>query len=590
MHRLYGNVLRCPFRKSIWPPNTLREDVPQYHHFEKTDPHPALIPNHTYSEPFNGVHPIHTYPEPVNGVHPNHTHPEPYDGVQEQSMAKDVEELFQQLNGFETSEQWLFPSCNGDMDTCTPRPEKLLKPPGLPMPNATNTYLSKMRKSEHQYISINEDSGNCESITNVPATSDSFAPQCKMSSLYVDPYNEDHSDRSSFKPIVNGQHKQQDINRFVSNFQNAMALEQGSSHGWELHNTMRQAMEMLYEDSLTKMDEQRKYTSPEVSAQSASTMQIPKEMVEEFEAWQRERNGVRKRLFRGDVNGFGPQNTEYLQKPTPNSALFNPTNSSQFNTATQNGNPSRPLNLNMNVNQHSEHHSAQNSNQAQKGIFGFQDFSHGDGPSTRCWPGRNQVGIGLDSTRRGASDSGMQLNKNTMLKAAVLGEGFLAQCLDGNTRPHTRIHMSNGDRKQGFPQNMYHQGNMYNPQQFRGHNTNGARKKPQPQPFMYPLSDPRQSSGQMPLRPTLTYIRGTPFMDVGDMMPGTECTSFNPSINDLVGRHGEIYPGMTSVLRSPSMMKNQGRPMSELHIYLDKCYEQWNGLENERKKVSQAKY
>lgn len=573
---------------------------------------------------------LQQYFDPESKVQPsraflsNHTHPESFNKAQGQPMITDAEELCQQLNSFDTSDQWLFSSCNGDMDTFIPQSQKLPKPPGLPMPSMANLNLSKSRQSKHEYISADQIGGLSRPVNNLSDLVDAFTPHSKMSTKSADPY-EKYSSQSSERSRRTKQYSPQEVNKLVSNFQALMAGEQDSSCGRELQNTNKQTMQMHYDDSTA---EQRGFISPRMPGHSTPIMEIQQELGEEFAATvQRESNGrVRILPFQGDfgskdLSGISPQHTEYFQQPKPLSSSFNPQNSYQNKMATQKGNTS--LTTSLSLNQHSEHHSQlQNkikqprvnclpfapskmlsqsvsefiplhSQQMQRGPLCIQDYYQGDMPPVHCRPGQSV----LDSLRRGDGDLEMKLEKNRMHMAGHLGEGFSTLRLDVSTRPQTSTHMSERDKKHGLSQKPYFDlaGNIYGSQRFgEANSTVSAGKTPQFLPFMFPLSDRRQSSCHMPTsssnfnpRSSLSYGRGVPLMDLGDMLPETEFTAFNHYLSDLTGCSGErLHPGMASVLRSPRMMMNPGGPMSQLHFYLEECYEQWRCMERERKKVS----
>lgn len=467
---------------------------------------------------------------------PNYVSREALSKAQGHSVDKDVEEFCQQSNGLATNQQWLFNVPNGDRDSSTLRPQKL--PPGLPLPNVGNTYMSQIQQSKYDNMSANKD--NSQPMNNFPDLSDVFRPQSEMNSPCFHPCYEDHYIQSSAKPTSNEQYVPQDINQLLSSFQSFMAGEHDSLCRGDFPNMHRQTVGMHHEDSTV---EQWKITSP--------AMQTQKQLVGEFGTVQMEINGgVRKQTFKCDAfqdqPGFSPQNREYFQQPKPFSASLNLPNQYQSKMTMHRENASLPINMSMN--QFSQHHIQQ---------------------------GQVQSKIKPQ----------MQKEKKRMHMSGFLGEGF-------STRPLTNTSMRGGHKKQAFSQNLYfdHPGSIQS-QRFDGENSMVSTGNTQQLvPFMYPVNDPRRHSS-MPInsnfspRSTLAYGSGVPGMDVGDMMSVNESAAFNSCVSDMVTGRGEsTYHGMASAMTT-SMVMNQGGPVIQLYFYLDECYEQWRCLEKERKRV-----
>ncbi|KAM4598218.1 meiosis-specific coiled-coil domain-containing protein MEIOC [Polymixia lowei] len=298
----------------------------------------------------------------------------------------------------------------------------------------------------------------------------------------------------------------------------------------------------------------------------------------------------------GSLNNFPDLNDSFAPQSKMSSQCFDPDYGDHFNQGSVNPISNKqyaPQEVNKLVSNlqalvTGEQHSHQ------RGPLCTQDYSHGNRPTVHCGPGQGYVGMGPDSIRKGDGDSEMQLDKNRVHKAGFVAEAFSTHGLNGNARPQTSTHIREGDMRHGFLQNSYFDlpGVVYNSQRFGGGNgTVSVGKTPQFLPVMYPLRDPRQSSCQISFnsskfssRSAPPYGSGVPPM--GDIMPDTEFTVFNPYVSDLMGCSSEnIYPGMASILRSPRMVKNRGGSMSQFHFYLDQCYEQWRCLEKERKKM-----
>ncbi|KAL3053353.1 hypothetical protein OYC64_005817 [Pagothenia borchgrevinki] len=458
----------------------------------------------------------------------NYVSREALDKAQGQSVGKDVEEIYQQSNGHSTNQQWLFNLPNGDRNSTVPRPQKL--PPGLSIPNTGNTYPSQVQQSGYDDMPAEKNRGNSQPSNNLSDLSNVFRPQSEMNSSYFTPYYEKQFTQSSTKPISNEQYGTQDINQLVSSFRSLMAGEPGSLCRGDFTNIHRQSVGMQHEDSVA---EQWKISGPAMSTQSHPAMQSQKQLVGAFGTQQIEINGeVRKQTFERDAfqdpPRFSPQNAEYYLQNQSNMTLHRENTSLPFN---------------MSMNQYSKHH--------------FQQGLIQNKPQ-------------------------MQREENRMHMPHFLGKGF-----------STNTNMRGGDRKQVLSHNLSldHLGSM---QSRRTNGENGmvsGGNTQQLRPPMYPVHDPRRYSS-VPMnashfspKSTLPYGSGVTAMNVGDRMSASESAVFNSYISDMMTCRGEnTYHGMASAL-TPSMVMNQGGPVTQLYVYVDECYEQWRSLERDRKRT-----
>ncbi|XP_059204272.1 meiosis-specific coiled-coil domain-containing protein MEIOC [Centropristis striata] len=508
-----GSLPTC---NPVWSPKTLTEELLQYFQSEaKTQNTPTFRPNYVSHEAFSKA--------------------------QGQSVDKHVEE-YQQPNGLSTNQQWLFHLPNGDQDSNNRRPQKL--PPGLPVPNTENTYLSQVQQSKYDNMQAVKARENSQPVNNLPDLSNVLRSRSEMNSSCFHSCYEDQYTQSSTKPNSNEQLWPQDINQLVSSFQSFMAGEHDSLCCGDFPNIHRQTVGMQHEDSMV---EQWKITSPAMSTQSTPAMQTPKQLPGDYGTVQMERNAVRKQTFNRDacqdLPGFSSQNTEYYQPRKQFSASLNLPNQYQSNMTMHREKTSPPINMN----QYSRHHIQQGMMQSKL---------------------RPQ----------------MQRENKRVHMSGILGDGFSA-------RPLTNTHMRGGDKKQALSQNPIfdHLGSMQT--RFNGENSMASVGNTQQlMPFIYPGSDPRLYPS-VPINPsnfssrsTLPYGSGVPGMDVGDMS-ANEFATFNSYVGDMMTCRGEsTYHGMAPAMTT-SMVMNQGGPVIQLSFYLDECYEQWRCLERERRRT-----
>nr|XP_046272184.1 meiosis-specific coiled-coil domain-containing protein MEIOC [Scatophagus argus]XP_046272186.1 meiosis-specific coiled-coil domain-containing protein MEIOC [Scatophagus argus] len=490
----YFNEGSLPTCNPVWSPKTLREELLQYFKSEaKTQHNPSF--------PLNYV----SYESLSRG--------------QEQSVDKDVKDFYQHSNGLAASQQWYYNLPNGERESCTVRPQKL--PPGLPVPNMANTYMSQMQQSKYDSTSADKNRGNSQSLNNIPDLNDVFRPQSEMNGPSFHLYYEDQYIQGSTKPISNEQYVPQDVNQLVSSFQSLMAGEHDSLYHGDFPNMHRQTESMHHEDN---MDEEWKIISPAVSAQSTPAVQTPKQLMGEFGTVPIERNGLGRNFQ--DLPALSSQCTEYVQQPKPFSGSFKLTMHRE-NTVV----PS--------MNQYSKYYIQQSQMQ---------------------------------------SKIKQQVQKE---KTGVHMSGYLGECFP--SRPLTNCNMRGGDKKQALSQNLDHLGNMQ-PQRFDGENSLVSTGNTQQlMPLMYPVNDHRRHSS-MP-RPALPYRSCVPGMDMGDMMSASESAAFNSFGSGMMTHRGEsTYHGIASAMTT-SLVMHEGGPMIQLYFYLNECFEQWRFLEKERKRT-----
>ncbi|XP_066556073.1 meiosis-specific coiled-coil domain-containing protein MEIOC [Amia ocellicauda] len=92
------------------------------------------------------------------------------------------------------------------------------------------------------------------------------------------------------------------------------------------------------------------------------------------------------------------------------------------------------------------------------------------------------------------------------------------------------------------------------------------------------------NSGSFPSRSCFPNGNSVTLMDLYELLPDNEFSQSYPYLNYTAPRDSP-YPALVPSLRSPRLTKTRCGPTSQLHLSLEECYEQWRGLEKERKKT-----
>ncbi|XP_030202509.1 meiosis-specific coiled-coil domain-containing protein MEIOC [Gadus morhua] len=503
-----------------------------------------------------------------------------FDQVQGPVISKEINNSFQQFYGFNTSNQRLSKSSNGDMDGYKPHSLKPTKPQCLPIPSMENGFLSAMRES--QLIG-----------KNFPIQKKAFGHQGEMDSRLVNDYNDKYIQSS---PEQYQQSSPQDVNKLVSPFIDLMATKKI----------------MVEENNHFKL------TNSAMSPDSALRTPVKRGLGGDIGPVQRNPNeGFMLHAFQDNYR-FQGHDTKHIQQSTSNSAPCNPIKSYQSNIITQS--LTATPNVNQVLNQYSQDQMQQSqlTNMAsrdrgylpfnqhqpvsefgpgtfppnQRSPFYKQDLSRGDGRNVHHVPGQSQLGMSTEPLRKADVDAGLRGEKSRLhsTAGAFVQDGFLST---QRTECNTRV------PRHGLPQrnNFYfpQSGNTYGSQRFGvGNSTADTGKLPQFVPHTYPVSDPRPSSFKMGVnsnsnlssRPSQPYGSGPPCRDLCDRRPEGEFAALKPDIAFQMAQSagGGMYPDMASTKSPQPMTKNRGGPMSQLHYYLEECCDQLACLEKERKK------
>ncbi|KAM3598623.1 uncharacterized protein V6R79_020535 [Siganus canaliculatus] len=504
----YYSEGRIPMLNPVWSPKALREELLQYFQSDtKTQQNPSF---------------------PANSS-------EALSKAQRQSVNKDS---CQPSNGFATSYQWPFNLPNRNEDGFCP--QRL--PPGLPVSNPGNAYLSHIPQNKHENMGSNIHRGSSLSLTDFADLSDVVKPQNETNSQFFHPHYEDHYLQRSVKPISSEQHTPQDINQLVSSFQSFMVGQRDHLDCEDFPNMYREAMGLHHEDTPVAP---WNMTNAAMSTQSAAS----KPLEGKYGPIQVERKAPTP-AFKGDAFQdfpcFNPQNTDYFQQPKSFPGSFHILNQYPSKMTMHRENASLPNNVSMS--QYLRHQVQQDELQSK---FKPQ----------------------------------MQKEKKRMLSSGFLGEGLSA-------RPPNNFNRRAGGKKQVFSQNPYldHLGSVLS-QRFDGENSVvNAGNVEQLRPLVYPVNDLRRhcsmpvNSPNLGSRSTLPLGSAFPGMEMADMLSASESAAFSAFFSDMSNRGAGPYPSIAQPVMTTSLVMNEGGLVNQLY-FLDECYEQCRCLEKERKKT-----
>lgn len=488
---------RGPNLAAIWSPKSLRQELLQYIQSEAKMQHTATFP-------------------------PKSEICDALIKAQGQLLEK---EMFQQSAGLATAQEWLFNMPNGDMGSYTPCPRRV--PPGLPLPNVGNTYLSQVQQSKQDIRSADKHRGQSQLRDHFPDFTDIFRSQSEMSSPCYPPYYENNCySQSSAKSGGNEQSELKEMNQLVSSFQSIMTGENSSSYRGDFPAVHRQTAAVHHEDN---MAEQWKIPGP-----GAATVQPPKQLVGDFRSGQMERKGgVHNQVLKRDPFQVLPGFTE---------CSFSSQNQYQNKMPMHRETPPLP------VNQYPSLHNIQD--------------------------GQLQDRIKLQ----------MQRDKKWMQMSDFAAEGL-------SPRPQNSFNLRGGDKKQALSQYpQFDQSGNLPSHGFNGGNSLARAGSAQPLlPRMYPVNSPRRhsdvaaNSSSFRAGPVLPYgsVHG---VNAANVMSPSESAAYSSYVGERKIQGGEsAYHGTASPLAAA--VPNQGGPVIQLYLYLDECYEQWRCLQKERKQA-----
>ncbi|KAB5553681.1 hypothetical protein PHYPO_G00041420 [Pangasianodon hypophthalmus] len=544
--------------------------------------------------------------------------PEPGIKLHTRPMERDSDQsaaMLPHFSSFEAADpSWLFSTCNGESksESYTPAYLNLPRPPpGLDISHAVRSHFPKSRpgKSEHS-VSV-KDSSFRSTTDEISESLDAINDHCclptKMNDSYFSSY-QDFSGLSGPKIEKNRPFYMQDASKLANNLEALLMGEQESMYNRE--SAQSNAMKAQEENvDLKGLPLQR------MSTFEAHIASLKREITRE----QRD-SEVGNRTTK-EFADFGQQSADYFEPPKPFSPSFN------FSThQSKEANQREAKNLQTSLHQY--HHGQSNQyhcytkpppktsiNTDPQGTSKFMsqsvaefvpvlsqqqmqrtapriftDFGQSDGRM-----GRVGLGLGLESLGKigGTVDRGdFDLQSEMGRLQTPSATGFVADAHPslrfGVKSKSTAGFLKEADKKKGLLQNPYRiLSNMYAGQARH----NGAKPAPsQMFPCLYQMGVSGQNPCQMfPSRSPLTYGGSVPVVDLSELRPDAEFPALNPYLQEMLGPNlagGDgPFPGLISSLRSSNQSNSHGGPMSQLHYYLEECYEQWRVLEKERKKA-----
>ncbi|XP_035254915.1 meiosis-specific coiled-coil domain-containing protein MEIOC isoform X1 [Anguilla anguilla] len=567
--------------KSVWSPNSAREDSQQYFLSESKMQSNSSFPS---------------YPEPFNQCHRQLSNKESQQKI----------ELHQSFNGFDVKNQWLFPSSNGDTDAYsfqTQDMERVLCQEGTLV---GNSFLPK-NNPEADYSAVGKMGGRSDHIEGVAP---SFDLQNRLNDYFFG-CNAGHLTHGRVKPHRSKQFPQPEGSMLARNMQGLLV---GAPDSFAMESQNRQGGQRDFDE---QVPEQQSFSYPKIPTLE-SQVQFKKDQAGDF----RELKSLNSRTkTQSPTSNYytkafpGSQHAEHFQPPKgfpPSFTVPAPVpNKHMDNYSLPNQHPSHQSQLGQYLNQVKQSNGNSGApglskmlshsvaefvpqHQAERVVSCLTDYAQGDGPNIPNRAAQSQAGLNLEGFRKGGDGGQFEPDKSTM-HSNLSSVGQSPQRFEGKAKPQAPPQRE-GDRKAGFQPDTYLDflGRVYSSQRHTGGNFGmNASGKKQPSalfPCMYAVGDPRQNPYQLqlgiggfPSRSVFPYGSPVTFMDLCNLLPDGEFPPFNPYFHDISG--DGPFLGMAAGLRSPRLVKNRCAPTSQLHYQLEECYEQWRVLEKERKKV-----
>ncbi|XP_042580641.1 meiosis-specific coiled-coil domain-containing protein MEIOC-like isoform X3 [Cyprinus carpio] len=511
----------------------------------------------------------------------------------------------QNCNGFDSfALPCNFSTCNGEANTYPP--QDLPRPPGLGTPPALSSSLYQTRAGKPEFITPEKDEGY-RSTTNYlsdhinTVNNSCCPPQTKDDSYFSSSHEFSSVSKDKLKNTQS--FSVQDVSKLAF-----LLAEQDINYCRESTQNGLLAQRNLEEI----MSEQKSHPFQRMSELITQTPDFKRE-VTRTHMEQRGAKVVDKKqshYITNEFSGFGPPKTF---SPTILPPALHPNKEASLigsSTSQTRVKQYQPIQLNQYQKQAKISAKSNSNNESQ----GFAELSTTSGavpllPSQQLFRpavrGSADLGQGntvnlhgaigqvsLEDLRKGAgnvdiSDFDLQL-ENNRLSAGLMVDGCFSQRF--STKPKLPAFPKEADKKTGLLQNAYQGlGSLYEGQmRHSGASSNSAKATPsQLFPFLYQMGDPRKSACH-PIQSQSPYC-SVPLIDMNEHLPDGDISPFSPYLQECIGlsqasRDG-LFTGFLSDMTLPKFGKAFGSPNSQLHFYLEECYEQWRMLEKDRKQA-----
>ncbi|RXN31770.1 meiosis-specific coiled-coil domain-containing MEIOC-like isoform X1 [Labeo rohita] len=533
---------------------------------------------------------------PISGFPSNQNCPKPASNISSQPAGRESDQWaeLQNCNGFESfALPCNFPTCNGEVDTYSP--QDLPRPPGLNTPPAFSSTLYQTRAGKPEYITPEKDEGY-RSTTNclsgyINTVNNSFCPPQTMDDSYFSSSHE-FSYVSKDKLKNTQSFSMQDVSKlaFLLAEQDMNYCRDSTQNGLVAQRNLEEIMAEQKSHPFQRMSEfitqTQNFRREPPRTQSGAKVVDKKQShytTNEFSSF-------------GPPKPFTPTIVPPALHPNKEAGLIE---SSTAQTSVKQYQPIQSNQYQMQA-KISAKTSSNNEGFAKPLLPSQQlfrpaarvpaDLSQGNMVNLHGAIGQNN----LEDLRKGAgnvdiSDLDLQLENNS-LPAGLVVDGRFSQRF--SMKPKFSGFPKQADKKTGLLQNPFQGlGSLYAGQmRHNGAISNSATATPsQLFPFLYQMGDPRkntchpiQSQSQLP------YC-SVPFIDMNERLPDGDISPFSPYLQECIGlsqasRDGS-FSGFLSDMTLPKFGKAFGSPSSQLHFYLEECYEQWRMLEKERKQA-----
>ncbi|XP_052402556.1 meiosis-specific coiled-coil domain-containing protein MEIOC isoform X1 [Carassius gibelio] len=565
--------------KGVWSPKLTREE--RMHNFS----------NEVQMLPISGFPSNQICPKPVSNISPQS------EGRESQQGAE-----LKNCNGFDAfALPCNFSTCNGEADTYSP--QDLPRPPGLNTPPALSSSLYQTMAGKPKFIKPEKDEGY-RSITNclfdyINTVNNSLCPPQTMDDSYFSSSHE-FSSVSKDKLKNTQSFSVQDVSKlaFLLAQQDMNYCRESTQNGLLAQRNLEEIIA-----------EQKSHPFQMMSELITQTPDFKREVtINQME--QRRAKVVDKNLncyTTNEFSGFGPLKTfsPAILPPTlhPNKEASTSQTSVKQYQPIQFNQYQKQAKISAKTNSNSESQSfakLSSTSGAVPLLPSRQLFRPAARVPTDLGQGntlnlRGAIGqVSLENLRKGAenvdiSDFDLQL-ENNRLSAGLIADGYFSQRF--SSKPKLPRFPEEADKKTGLLQNPYQGlGSLYGGQmRAHGASSNSAKATPsQLSPFLYQMGDPRKSVCH-PIQPqSQSPYCSAPLIDMNEHLSDGDTSPFSPYLQECIGlsqapRDG-LFTRFLSDMTLPKFGKAFGSPNSQLHFYLEECYEHWRMLEKERKQA-----